>query len=337
MTIDRQACRPVVKIRDVGMDNQPRTPADRVVFKNDYPFNVTDTETKFMRRIQEMADDLGLAKKSRQKFQESLRALHRVFTEAQAISLEVDLLQQVDGTILCANSRFLFDDDAPKRARKIYAKSWEPLLEDENELYAQTFGLVYVRMPGDIGTVVNGAGLAMATNDAIRFHNGRSANFLDAGGQATKETMMTAFKIVMDDSRVKTILVNIYGGITRCDMIAESIIAAVNALDRQSVPMVVRLQGTNSEQGLKLLEDANLGIHVEADFDKATKKAVELAESIPVAPNADVPKSITRKTLHEDGKRHKIETRKKMKRALKKSEKAKAKELTKDASGETKS
>ncbi|EKJ68785.1 hypothetical protein FPSE_11053 [Fusarium pseudograminearum CS3096] len=319
MTIDRKACRPVIKIRDAKPDNKTRGAPEGELFQKNYLFDLSDTDSEFMAEtIQKIASELGLVSATRQGFQHGLIALRKIFMEAQAIFLEVDVLRRRNSKIVFANSRFCFDDDAKKKARNVYLSLWEPLMEDEAELYAETFGLVYVKMDGDIGTVVNGAGLAMATNDAIRVHGGRSANFLDAGGQATNDTMKRAFKIVMDDRRVKTIFVNIYGGITRCDMIAESIIDAVYSLSHQSVPMVVRLQGTNSEEGLKLLEDANLGIHVEADFDKATKKAVELAESIPTPPNADRPKAITREVLHEDTKRHTIEVRKKMKRQLKK-------------------
>ncbi|KAL6923891.1 hypothetical protein ACHAPO_006673 [Fusarium lateritium] len=338
MTIDRKACRPVVKIRDVGIDpeKEEKAPTGWAKFQEDYLFNVSDSEQKYLTMVNEMASDLGVNRQRLPSFQKSLIALRKLFSAAQAISLEVDVLEHDDGKlgkIICANSRFMFDDDAPKKARKIYTPLWEPLLEDENELYAKTFGLVYVRMGGDIGTVVNGAGLAMATNDAISFHNGKSANFLDAGGQATKDTMLKAFKLVFDDKRVKTIFVNIYGGITKCDMIAQSIIAAVNAFNNyRKMPIVVRLQGTNSEEGLKLLEDANIGIHVEGDFDKAAKKAVELAESNPIPANADIPKSITRETLKEDGKKHKIELRKKKKREMKKAEKAKMKQLQKNVS-----
>ncbi|KAM0262655.1 hypothetical protein ACHAPA_009169 [Fusarium lateritium] len=165
--------------------------------------------------------------------------------------------------------------------------------EVKEEVYAEEHGLVYIKMEGSIGTVVNGAGLASATNDAISLYGGSSANFLDAGGQATKETMLQAFKIIIADQNVKSILVNIFGGeydalgdstganrqigITRCDMIAESIIAAAKELGQFRVPVVARLQGTNSEAGLKMLADADLGIHVEADFGEAARKAVQLA------------------------------------------------------------
>jgi succinyl-CoA synthetase beta subunit len=210
MTIDRKTCRPVVKIKDVNKDDPPT--GDSKEFQKDYLFNFSDEKENILDMAREMKRDLRLGKASKQSFQKAILELHKLFTEAQAISLEVDVLRRRDGKILCANSRFLFDDDAPNRATKIYMKLREPVLEDKSELYAEAFGLVYVKMRGNIGTVVNGAGLAMATNDAIHLYGGSSANFLDAGGQATKETMLEAFKIVMDDERVRTIFVNIYGG-----------------------------------------------------------------------------------------------------------------------------
>jgi succinyl-CoA synthetase beta subunit len=174
---------------------------------------------------------------------------------------------------VCLDTKFVFDDAAERRQKEIFAlRDKEHEVRDEIE--AKKHCLVYVRLDGNIGNVVNGADLAMATNDAVELYGGKSANFLDAGGQATKETMLGAFKIIMGDRRVKAILVNIYGGeyglslyidhfqgcfiltllgIIRCDMIAESIIAAAAEIGPLEVPIVVRLQGTNSEAGLKLV------------------------------------------------------------------------------------
>ncbi|KAJ4328885.1 hypothetical protein N0V84_000673 [Fusarium piperis] len=202
--------------------------------------------------------------------------MFEIFSEKEAINLETNLLCTLDGQLICSDSGFFFDDAAQKRQPDLFALR-DSAQEIQEEVEAEKYGLVYVRMDGNIGNVVNGAGLAMATNDAISLYGGSSANFLDAGGQATKETMLQAFGIIMRDERVKAILVNIYGGITRCDMIAESIIAAASELGPLRVPMVVRLQGTNSDAGLKLLSNTDLGIHVEADFGEAARKAVELA------------------------------------------------------------
>ncbi|KAJ5719671.1 Succinate--CoA ligase subunit beta [Penicillium malachiteum] len=150
--------------------------------------------------------------------------------------------------------------------------------EEELEFEASQLGLSYIKLHGNIGNIVNGAGLAMATNDLITLVGGECANFLDVGGGATKETLAKAFEILNADTRIKGILINIYGGIVRCDMIAESIIAAAAQMGGFKVPVVVRLQGTNCEKGLKLLADSGdeNNITVEADFEAAAEAIVRL-------------------------------------------------------------
>lgn len=181
-----------------------------------------------------------------------LQGMHAIFKAKDALLLEVRSLGVTSsGAMTAIDSNFTFDDDASKRQSDLFALR-DTEQEVRDEVAAEDFGLVYIRTDGNIGNVVNGAGLAMATNDAVSLYGGKSANFLDAGGQATTETMIQAFKIILRDPRVTTIFVNIYGGITRCDMIAESIIGAAAAMDIH-VPMVVRLQGTNSAAGLKLV------------------------------------------------------------------------------------
>ncbi|KAK1675107.1 hypothetical protein BDP55DRAFT_664621 [Colletotrichum godetiae] len=220
---------------------------------------------------------LGASAKETEDLKDILGRLYKLFTTKDATLLEIKTLaSSPEGGLICTDAKFSFDDATTKRQNSLFAER-DTDHEIPEEVEAEKYGLVYVRMDGDIGNVVNGAGLAMATNDAIALHGGASANFLDAGGQATKETMVKAFEIILRDQRVKTILVNIYGGITRGDMIAESILGAAKELGPLKIPMVVRLQGTNSELGLKTLEEANLGLHTEADFGKAAQKAVELA------------------------------------------------------------
>ncbi|OHE97205.1 hypothetical protein CORC01_07459 [Colletotrichum orchidophilum] len=230
---------------------------------------------------------LEASAKEAEDLEDILRRLYKIFKTKDATFLEIKTLaSSSEGGLTCMDASFSFDDAAAKRQKALFAER-DTEHEIPEEVEAEKYGLVYVRMDGDIGNVVNGAGLAMATNDAIALHGGASANFLDAGGQATKETMVKAFEIILRDQRVKTILVNIYGGITRGDMIAESILGAAKELGPLKVPLVVRLQGTNSELGLKILEEANLGLHTEADFGKAAQKAVELArEAKPVSLNS---------------------------------------------------
>ncbi|KAK1974077.1 succinyl-CoA synthetase-like protein [Colletotrichum cereale] len=227
--------------------------------------------------VEKISKHLSASTKERESLQNILDRLYRIFTTKDAMLLEISsLARSSDGTLTCLDTRFTFDNAASKRQKDVFSLR-DTAHEIPEEVEAEKYGLVYVKMDGNIGNVVNGAGLAMATNDAIGLHGGASANFLDAGGQATKDTMLKAFEIILRDERVKTILVNIYGGITRGDMIAESILGAAKELGPLKVPMVVRLQGTNSELGLKILEEADLGLHTEADFGKAAEKAVELA------------------------------------------------------------
>ncbi|TDZ71598.1 Succinate--CoA ligase [ADP-forming] subunit beta [Colletotrichum trifolii] len=247
--------------------------------------------------VQQVAAFLDVPAKESESLASLLTSLYTVFTSKDATLIELDpLVRTPDGTLGCLNSSLTIDDAASKRQKDVSSLR-NPRQEVPEESEAERYGLVYVKMDGNIGNVVNGAGLAMATNDAIALHGGASANFLDAGGQATRETMAKAFGIVLRDARVTTVLVNIYGGIIRGDMIAESIIGAATELGPLRVPVVVRLQGTNAELGLKmaspppppffapisprgenlLLEEADLGLHVEAGFGEAARKAVALA------------------------------------------------------------
>ncbi|KDN62895.1 putative CoA-ligase [Colletotrichum sublineola] len=227
--------------------------------------------------VEQVSKCLDASTKEMNSLQSILGRLYRIFTTKDATLLEIrSLARSHDGKLTCLDTKFAFDDAANKRQQDVFSLR-DIMHEAPEEIEAEKHGLVYVRMDGNIGNVVNGAGLAMATNDAIALHGGASANFLDAGGQATKDTMVKAFEIILSDERVKSIFVNIYGGITRGDMIAESILGAAKSLGPLKVPMVVRLQGTNSELGLKILEEADLGLHTEADFGKAAEKAVELA------------------------------------------------------------
>ena len=148
--------------------------------------------------------------------------------------------------------------------------------EDATETAARQHDLSYVTLDGSIGCMVNGAGLAMATLDVIKLHGGTPANFLDVGGGTTAAKVAEAFKLILSDSKVKAVLVNIFGSIVRCNLIAEGIIAAVKEVGVQ-IPVVVRLEGTNAPEGLKLLEESGLAMLTATDLDEAAKKAVEAA------------------------------------------------------------
>ncbi|PTB62019.1 beta subunit of gdp-forming succinate-CoA ligase [Trichoderma citrinoviride] len=226
--------------------------------------------------VSQIARHLGIVDADDTNLDDILTRAYRIFKETDATLLEINPLARLDsGLFTCLDARLVVDDDAAHRQPDLF-RLRDTSQEVHDEVRAEQHNLVYIKLTGNIGNIVNGAGLAMATNDAIGLHGGASANFLDAGGQATKETMIQALGIVLGDKRVKAILINIYGGITRCDMIAESIIGAAQEMTL-AVPLVVRLQGTNSAQGLKLLADADLGLHVESDFGRAAQKAVQLA------------------------------------------------------------
>ncbi|KAH6973949.1 succinyl-CoA synthetase-like protein [Ilyonectria destructans] len=223
---------------------------------------------------------VGASPKEEKNLKDILVRLHNLLVAKEATLLEINQLALgSDGTFTCLDANLNFDYAAEKRQRELFAMR-DAKAEVPEEVEAQKHGLVYIKMDGDIGNVVNGAGLAMATNDAIALYGGRSLNFLDAGGQATKQTMQKAFEIILRDERVKVILVNIYGGIIKCDIIAESIIGAAQELGPLRVPLVVRLQGINSAEGLKILEDADLGFYVQSDFGKAAETAVQLSKSV---------------------------------------------------------
>ena len=186
------------------------------------------------------------------------------------------LIIKEDGSLAALDAKLNFDDNALYRNQDIAAMA-DPTQEDEKELAAAKHDLNYVTLEGDIGCMVNGAGLAMATMDIIKLHGGQPANFLDVGGGATAERVTEAFKLITSGSDVKAVLVNIFGGIVRCDLIAEGIIEAVKQVGL-TIPVIARLEGTNVEQGRKLLEESDFDIIPAVDLTDAAKKVVEAAK-----------------------------------------------------------
>jgi succinyl-CoA synthetase beta subunit len=182
-----------------------------------------------------------------------------------------------DGKVLALDAKFAFDDNALFRHPDLVALR-DIAEEDPREVAASRHNLSYIGLDGNIGCMVNGAGLAMATMDIIKHHGGEPANFLDVGGGASEEQVTEAFKILLSDARVKAILVNIFGGIMKCDIIAQGILNAVKSV-KLGIPLVVRLEGTNVEQGRKLLADSGLPIVTATDLDSAASEIVKLAKS----------------------------------------------------------
>ncbi|WP_028919185.1 ADP-forming succinate--CoA ligase subunit beta [Pseudoxanthomonas suwonensis] len=216
---------------------------------------------------------LGLNAKQVNQLVKIMTGLYKLFNEKDLSLVELNPLAILDnGDLYALDGKVNSDDNASFRHPDLVAMR-DKSQEDETEVLASQHDLNYVTMDGNIGCMVNGAGLAMATMDVIKLNGGEPANFLDVGGGATKERVTTAFKLILSSDKVKAIFVNIFGGIVRCDMIAEGIIAAVKEVGVK-VPVVVRLEGTNVEEGKKLLKESGLAIIPADDINDGAKKAV---------------------------------------------------------------
>ena len=204
--------------------------------------------------------------------------LSRLFHEQDLSLLEINpLVITASGALHCLDAKVNIDGNALYRQPELQ-KLHDPTQEDERELRAAEHSLNYVALDGNIGCMVNGAGLAMATMDTIKLNGGTPANFLDVGGGATKERVAEAFRIILSESQVKVIFINIFGGIVRCDMIAEGIIGAMSEV-QVSVPIVVRLEGNNAEVGLQKLESSGMNINTANSLQAGAQRATELAVS----------------------------------------------------------
>ena len=218
---------------------------------------------------------LGLSGKALKSFMEMLAKMYTMFVINDCAMVEINpLVKTANDDIIALDAKVSFDENAEFRHR-----DWDELrdLSEEEgvEIRAKEAGLSYVKLDGNIGCLVNGAGLAMATMDVIKLYGGEPANFLDVGGGANEEQVKTAFSIILEDPNVKGILVNIFGGIMRCDIIARGVIAATEALSLE-VPLVVRLAGTNVDEGKAILAESTLNIHPADDLAEGAQKIVEL-------------------------------------------------------------
>jgi len=221
----------------------------------------------------ELAFGLGLEGDQIKQFARLLDGFAKMFVEKDLSLVEINpLVVTEEGQLICLDGKINIDDNALYRQKEIFSMRDETQ-EDERENRAKEWDLNYISLDGDIGCMVNGAGLAMATMDLIKLCGGEPANFLDVGGGATKERVSEAFKIILSDSNVKGILVNIFGGIVRCDLIAEGIIGAVEEV-HVDVPVVVRLEGNNAERGSRLLSESDVNIIAANDLTDAAEKIV---------------------------------------------------------------
>merc|ERR1719265_1184525 len=204
---------------------------------------------------------------------EQIFALYRLFTELDCTMVEVNpLAEDMEGNLVAADAKVGFDDNAAFRQKDIHSQR-DSTQEDPREVAAKEWDLNYIGLDGNIGCMVNGAGLAMATMDIISMKGGSPANFLDVGGNASKEQVKAAFKILTADPKVKAILVNIFGGIMKCDVVAAGIVNATKEMGLK-VPLVVRLEGTNVDAGKAIIESSGLNITATNDLDDAAVKAV---------------------------------------------------------------
>jgi len=228
-------------------------------------------------QAREMAFALGLSGVQIKQFTQIFLGLAKMFEELDVALIEINpLVIKTDGNLHCLDAKVGIDGNALYRQPKLKDMQ-DPSQEDAREAHAAQWELNYVALDGNVGCMVNGAGLAMGTMDIVNLHGGKPANFLDVGGGATKERVAEAFKIILSDDNVKAVLVNIFGGIVRCDMIAEGIIGAVKEVGVE-VPVVVRLEGTNAELGREVLANSGLDIIAAESLTDAAQKVVAAAE-----------------------------------------------------------
>lgn len=224
----------------------------------------------------ELAFKLGLKGDEVKQFADIFVKLANLFVEKDLALLEVNpLVVTKEGQLLCLDAKMSIDSNALYRHPEL-KELQDPSQDDEREAEAEKWNLNYVALDGNIGCMVNGAGLAMGTMDIVKLYGGKPANFLDVGGGATKERVAAAFKLILSAPNVKAVLVNIFGGIVRCDLIADGVIAAVNEVG-VNVPVIVRLEGTNAAQGREILANSGLSILAASSLKQAAELAVKSA------------------------------------------------------------
>lgn len=242
-----------------------------------YKVNIDPLTGPMSYQARELAFKLGLNGKQIKEFVKIFNGLAQFFIERDLSLIEINpLVITQQGELICLDSKLAVDSNALYRQAELHAMQ-DLTQTDPREAHAAAWDLNYVALEGNIGCLVNGAGLAMGTMDIVKHHGGEPANFLDVGGGATKERVAEAFKIILSDDAVKTVLVNIFGGIVRCDLIAEGIISAVAEVGVQ-VPVVVRLEGNNADLGREILDQSGLNIIAVDSLKEAAQQAVLAAE-----------------------------------------------------------
>lgn len=274
MLVDRaNRCISIIASAEGGVEIEEvaRTQPDKII-----TVHVDNTELLQAYQCRQIGFAMGLDSKQVRQLTQILLALYKLFREKDLSLVEINpLIIDGQGNLMALDAKINSDDNAFFRHKELFEMR-DKRQEDPVEVEASEHDLNYVTLDGNIGCMVNGAGLAMATMDVIQLNGGTPANFLDVGGGATAERVTEAFKLILSGEHVQAILVNIFGGIVRCDLIAEGIIQAVKEVN-VSVPVVVRLEGTNVEQGRKMLSDSGLAITPAENLNDAALKAVAAA------------------------------------------------------------
>lgn len=272
--MDRATQKPmIVASAQGGMDIEgvaAENPDAIKTFSVDLDTGVTD------KLATDIASVLGYTPEAIPLAAKTIQNLYKVFIEKDCTQVEINPLSETpDHQVLAMDAKLGFDDNAEFRQKEVF--EWrDPTQEDPDEIEASKFGLNFIKLDGNIANIVNGAGLAMATMDIIKLYGGEPANFLDCGGTATPQTIEKAFQLILSDKKVNGIFVNIFGGIVRCDYVAEGLIAATKNLNL-TVPVVVRLQGTNMEKAKEMIDNSGLQLFAFEDLDPAAEKIVQLA------------------------------------------------------------
>ena len=254
-----------MEIEKVANENPEKIITKKIDYKNEGP---NDLE------IEEVISIFNFNKDQRNVASSLIKSLYKIMIEKDATLIEINpLILTKTGQLICLDAKMNFDDNAIFRRPEIL-KLRDLNEEDPSEIEASKYDLAYVKLNGSIGCMVNGAGLAMATMDIIKLYGKEPANFLDVGGGATKEKVAAAFKLILQDENVKGILINIFGGIMRCDVLAQGVVDAAKEINL-SVPLVVRLAGTNFKEGKEILDKSSLKILSASDLNDAAKKIVE--------------------------------------------------------------
>ncbi|KAF2843708.1 putative succinyl-CoA synthetase beta subunit [Patellaria atrata CBS 101060] len=235
----------------------------------------------------DIANKLGFSEQCIEDARTTIQKLYQIFMERDATQIEINPLSETtDHQVLCMDAKLNFDDNAEFRQEEVF--SWrDKSQEDADEVKAAESGLNFIKLDGDIGCLVNGAGLAMATMDIIKLNGGNPANFLDVGGGATPEAIKQAFDLITSDPKVTAIFVNIFGGIVRCDAIAKGLISVVQSMNLRT-PVIARLQGTNMEAAHKLINESGLKIFSIDDLQSAAEKSVQFSKVVKMAREIDV-------------------------------------------------